>query len=229
MTKRIAAFLSAMILLVALATAASAVSVPDLSRRGTVNATLCYGDSPVSGGSLTLYRVAEIQVENNADYSFCLTGEFAGADVKLDALDDLETAAALAQFVLEHDLEGTLQKIGESGKVSFGDLELGLYLVIQQEAAEGFKEIAPFLVSLPGMKDGIYIYEVDASPKLSLILTPTEPPTEPTTEPTEPPPPKLPQTGLLLWPIPVLAIGGLLLMVIGWALRTSERKQGHEG
>ncbi len=37
------------------------------------------------------------------------------------------------------------------------------------------------------------------------------------------PPPKLPQTGMLWWPVPVLACGGLLLVLAGWMVR---RKQG---
>ena len=58
---------------------------------------------------------------------------------------------------------------------------------------------------------------------------PTEPPTEPTepevptepTEPTEPPPPPppppphLPQTGQLNWPIPVMAMMGCAMFVLG--------------
>lgn len=38
------------------------------------------------------------------------------------------------------------------------------------------------------------------------------------TRPSEPPP-KLPQTGMLWWPVPVLACGGLLLIVIGFVRR----------
>ena len=38
------------------------------------------------------------------------------------------------------------------------------------------------------------------------------------TRPSEPPP-KLPQTGMLWWPVPVLACGGLLLIAVGLIVR----------
>ena len=50
----------------------------------------------------------------------------------------------------------------------------------------------------------------------------TEPSTEPDTEPTQPPKPEepeLPQTGMLWWPIPVLAVLGLVLMIIGVVMK----------
>lgn len=44
------------------------------------------------------------------------------------------------------------------------------------------------------------------------------------TRPSEPPP-KLPQTGMLWWPVPLLACGGLLLVAIGFFMR---RRQGDQ-
>lgn len=44
------------------------------------------------------------------------------------------------------------------------------------------------------------------------------------TRPSEPPP-KLPQTGMLWWPVPVLACGGLLLIIIGCFVRRRRREQ----
>ena len=44
-----------------------------------------------------------------------------------------------------------------------------------------------------------------------------EPPPPPTTTPVKPPA-ILPQTGLLWWPVPVLAVAGLLLMILGWSV-----------
>lgn len=65
---------------------------------------------------------------------------------------------------------------------------------------------------------------------------PTEPPTEPETEPSTEPStepeteepddtPKLPQTGLLWWPVPVLAGGGMVLFTIGWFLNRREEDE----
>ena len=44
---------------------------------------------------------------------------------------------------------------------------------------------------------------------------PETPNTPPPTEPGKPDQPSLPQTGQLWWPVPLLLVGGLLLVVIG--------------
>ena len=42
------------------------------------------------------------------------------------------------------------------------------------------------------------------------------------------PPTKLPQTGQLNWPVPVLVVLGLALFSLGWGLRFGRRKDSHE-
>ena len=55
---------------------------------------------------------------------------------------------------------------------------------------------------------------------------PTQPPTEPPTEPTEPDGPDLPQTGQMNWPVPVLAMMGMLLVMAGfWFCMTGRRER----
>ena len=79
------------------------------------------------------------------------------------------------------------------------------------------------------MKEGDeLIYDVDASPK-PLQPQPSEPttPTEPSkpSEPTEPTEPYLPQTGQLKWPIPVLAIIGMVFLLAGLLVLLRSRKR----
>ena len=58
--------------------------------------------------------------------------------------------------------------------------------------------------------------------------TPPEEPEEPDTPdgPGTPEEPGLPQTGMLWWPAPLLACGGLLLFLIGWGMRRYEKHEG---
>ena len=95
-----------------------------------------------------------------------------------------------------------------------------MYLLVQNQAAEGYQAAAPFLVSVPMNEDGTYIYDVDASPKVELTKAPQPTPT--------PKPPTLAQTGQLNWPVPVLAIIGLCLFSLGWLLRFGRKKDGYE-
>ena len=201
------------------------------------------------GGELTIYRVAEVQ-RKNGDLSFEYCGDFYGCGIALGDLTDSTLAAQLQEF-LPAGAEGTVQTVGSDGTVTFDDLELGLYLVVQTKASAGYKAVNPFLVSLPLAEDGQWLYDVDASPKVgaytpetpetpdtpstpvspdgpSTPATPDSPdaPNEPSTpadtdtpaQPGRPANPALPKTGQLNWPVPVMAVSGLLLFAFGWTL-----------
>ena len=51
--------------------------------------------------------------------------------------------------------------------------------------------------------------------------TDTEVPSDPTV-------PELPVTGQLSWPVPVLALCGMLVFVVGWRLYSADRKDSYE-
>lgn len=230
MRKRLLCFLCALLLFSAAASAVCAVEVPDLSRLGSIAMTMTYEGEAIPGGSLTLYRVALVQAEGG-DYSFRYVDAYADCAVELTEPFSGTMAQALAEYTAAASIPGIKQEIDGQGRVTFRDLELGLYLLVQEDAAEGYTAVRPFLVSVPGKKDGSYCYDVDASPKLALEPAPTE-----TTEPTEPPDtteppttePRLPQTGQHNWPIPILAASGLLLFMLGWYMRRSGQTEKNE-
>lgn len=222
---------------------------------GTIRVTLydSANDKALSGGKLTLYRVAEVK-RKNGDLSYEYCGDFYGCGIALGDLTDSTLAAQLQEY-LPQSADGTTKTIDADGNVTFRDLELGLYLIVQTEASKGYEPINPFLVSLPMAEDGKWNYEVDASPKVG-ACTPSKPDTPPTppTPPDTPTPPDnpdnpvvpgtpdnpaapgnpdspllpghpdspvmsgLPQTGQLNWPVPVLAVSGVVLFAFGWAL-----------
>ena len=66
------------------------------------------------------------------------------------------------------------------------------------------------------------IYDIEANPKTTPAIIPTPIPT-PTPTPNDP---KLPQTGQLNWPVPVLAASGLAMIIIGFGIYTKGRKNG---
>ena len=228
--KRIMAILAAAALLLSLSICAAASSAPDWSQdgRSSISIHLNLPEDLETYGDLRLYRVGDIQ-EDDGNYSFVPTGIFAE---KWDMYEDLfsaQLALDLASYAAEQKVTYLIQDIGEDGTAMFTDLELGLYLVVQENPAEGYEPIKPFLIGVPNTKDGNYVYQVDASPKVQLETAPTEPskPSEPT-EPTEPSPPDLPQTGQMNWPVPVLAVVGLILVLTGARLCNGKRRSGHE-
>ena len=218
---------------------------------GTIRVTLydSANDKALSGGKLTLYRVAEVKRQNgNLIYEYC--GDFYGCGIALGDLTDSTLAGQLQEF-LPANAEGIVQAVSNDGNVVFDDLELGLYLVVQTKASNGYKPVNSFLVSLPMAEDGQWNYEVDASPKVGAYTPEPETPPSPPDTPDKPDKPDtpdtpetpdnpvspgkpdnpvapghpdnpvmsgLPQTGQLNWPVPVLAVSGVVLFAFGWAL-----------
>ena len=211
----------------------------------------------LSGGELTVYRVAEVQRKNgNLNFEYC--GDFDGCAIELGDLTDSTLAGQLQEY-LSDNAEGTVREVDANGNVNFDDLELGLYLVVQTKASKGYKPVNSFLVSLPMAEDGEWNYEVDASPKVGAYTPEPETPPFPPDKPDKPDTPDtpenpgnpdnpvapenpdnpvapgspdnpvlpghpdnpvmngLPQTGQLNWPIPMMAVSGMLLFAFGWA------------
>ena len=93
----------------------------------------------LSGGELTVYRVAEVQRKNgNLSFEYC--GDFDGCAIELGDLTDSTLAGQLQEF-LPANAEGIVQAVSNDGNVVFDDLELGLYLVVQTKASNGYKPV----------------------------------------------------------------------------------------
>lgn len=223
--KRLSALLFTMLLCCTFCIPVCAHEVPDMTRTGSITAAMTYEGENVGGGSLTLYRAGDVS-EDDGNYSFTLTDDFAESRLALDNISDAALAEDLAEYADMNNVSGTTVEIGADGKVTAGNLKLGLYLVVQTEAAEGYEAVSPFLVSVPMYENGTYVYNVNAEPKMETLTPAPVTPDEPET-PSEPSPgSKLPQTGQLNWPVPVLTVAGLCLILAGWELRVG--KHGYE-
>ncbi len=211
--KRISAWLLAVCCMFASGITVYAYDVPNNDQKGSISVSMTYDGATVSGGTLTLYRVGEI-LEYDGTYRFALTGKFVNSGASLEDISSSELAEHFAAYASESGTASIASAVvGSDGTVVFSGLEIGLYLVFQKEAADGYEAATPFLVSVPMNENGTYIYDVDASPKVELKKASVP------SEPVEPSDPSLPQTGQLNWPIPLMAVLGLCLFLLGWALR----------
>lgn len=181
---------------------------------GSVRITLHDLDTkqPVTGAVWRLYQVASLQ--GNA---YVLTTAFAASGVDVQNLQSAD-AKQLAAYAAQ--LEGQEQSAGSGGSVQFSDLALGAYLLVQTGGQDAYSIAEPFLVCVPMTSaDGsTLIYDIDASPKVSVKPAP-----DPTPSPT-PTGPKLPQTGQLNWPIPVLAAAGMTIFIVGFLVYIKGKK-----
>ena len=216
MVKKIAVFLITLLLISALAVSAIAHPVPDLSLNGSITFQMDWNGESLNNGKLNLYKVGEV-VEINGDFVFAPIEAFADVE-DLDYTDVSDTLFAQQLLTLAKDaqLEKLTTPIAD-GKAEFQDVVTGLYVVWQDaaDATKGFAAINPFLISMPRFQDGEYVTEVVAEPKVGFE---TIPPT------TKPPADRVPQTGQLNWPVPVLAISGAALFIFGFVLWTGRKR-----
>lgn len=168
---------------------------------GSIQVELRCAGEPVDGGSLSLYCVGEWKASG-----LVLCRDFRDCTAMLDAPGP-ETARALAAYAVAHGAVGRTAAVGQAGTVCFDGLPAGLYLIVQAESAPGYEAIRPFLVLLTGDSEDS---TVTAVPKMT---------------PEEPSDPRLPQTGQLKWPVPLLLAAGLLLCAAGVTLMLRGRQR----
>ena len=158
----------------------AATDKPDPGRTGSISVTMRDEEhTAVGGGTLTLYTVAEFRQENG-QYFWVYTEEFKNCGLKLEHLSDASSAKTLQGYAQAQHLQGVQTEISPEGELIFEDLGLSLYLIVQEDAADSYYPINPFVVSVPFQENGQWEYEVDASPKMELYTrkppTPVEPP-----------------------------------------------------
>ena len=217
MKKMLLIVLTAVLLVASLPMTVLAHDVPDLTQNGTITLTVAFDEKPLNGGELELHLVGNIK-EDDGNYSFVLAADFGGKTMTEADLNDPALAIDLAKDITNTTPAATA-KIKE-GKAVFNNVNPGLYLVCQKTATPGFAAMNPFLLSMPNFVGGKYVTDITAEPKVGLE---TLPPTAPSVTQ-----PALPQTGQLNWPIPVLAVLGLALVVVGIVLKT-RKKATYEG
>lgn len=219
----ISALLALLVLLCLPLSAAAAHPVPDESQDGhcSITITMTYKGKAVPGGTLALYKVGDVQ-EDDGNYSFVPVKAIQSDISEFGNIESSDLPGKLAK--LEKKLTPVTTKpvtIDKNGTVTFSNLEFGLYLVVQKTAASGYGKTSPFLVSVPYLYKGEYKYNVTSQPKTDL---------EREVKPTTPPSSgggggKLPQTGQLWWPVPVLVCMGLGCIAVGLIRR---REAGDE-
>ena len=223
MRKHAISGLLALLFLLALPLSAAAHAVPDESRNGhcSITVSMTYKGKAVRGGTLALYKVGDV-AENDGNYSFVPVKEIQADIPEFGDIESPDLAGKLCK--LESKLTPVTdlpKKVGEDGKATFSNLTFGLYLVVQKTAASGYGKTAPFLVSVPYLYADEYQYDVTSQPKTDL---------EREVKPTSPPSPgggggKLPQTGQLWWPVPVLTCAGLGCIAVGLFHRREDRNE----
>ena len=154
-----------MILILSLANTAFAVE-----KTGSVSVTLAdQGENvPVEGAVLDLYFVAKAEMTESGELIYSYTKDFEGMGVELD---DHALSSKLDAYISANDVDSIKMSTDKNGSVTFDDLSLGLYYVKQNEGVGGYSPCKPFLVTVPFFANGVYVYDVNATPKTEIEET----------------------------------------------------------
>lgn len=152
---------------------ALAAETIDLSARGSITIRLRDTSGTVlSGGEVEIYQVATIQ-RDGSGYKYVYVNGF-GADVETLPNSEIDkTDLNFINGLVEHanQTEPTQsQNISADGVVTFRDLPVGVYLVVQSRLSSGNRGFNPFIVTIPNREDGKLVYDVkNVAPKVGPI------------------------------------------------------------
>ena len=208
-------------LLLGSSVAVCAQDVPDLNKTGSITVEMRYDQKAVTGGELALYKVGNAK-EENGDYGFLKTDDFSGFPGDITATDSEELPDQLKKYISQNKIKEQVLQKNSDGEITFDNLNTGLYLIIQTQASDGYEAMNPFLVNVPLLEDGKYVYQINAKGKFELKKS--EMP-EGRSEKQKVFDKHLPQTGQMKWPIPILAVGGVILFLLGWLLKAGGKKE----
>lgn len=225
MRRRFLILIAVLIMLCSISVSAYAHPLPDLDSNGSLTINMNYDGKPITGGEFTIYRVADITFDDG-DCVFRLIEEIdPNRPIETNLWSWYHTLDLVGLVRYNPDVDSYTAPIVD-GKAVFTDVKPGLYAVMQYYHADGFDSVPAFMISVPWFDGEQYIQDVVADPKTPIELGgPDE-----TTNPTKPTTPgdKLPQTGQLNWPVPILAVAGLALFVFGWWMRFGKKKESYE-
>ena len=140
----------------------------DAARLGSVSVTLMdqVEKTPISGAELSLYYVASVEQTANHDLIYTFTKAFETCGC---ALADPKLSTKLEAFVQEHAIPAERLVTDARGSVSFANLPLGLYFVMQTNTVAGYAPCTSFLVTVPNYDTSGYVYDVNASPRTDIV------------------------------------------------------------
>lgn len=227
MKNRILSVLLALAMMFALAVNASATGeMPPLDEKGSLTLVMSYNGQALKDGKVNILRIGTVEKISENTYDFWIFSDLGKQTLTQEELYDPDVAKDLLVKGKKQYMKNILSAPIMEGSVVFKDLDTGLYVVWQEEvdACEGLSAFQPFLISVPRWQYDHYDLNVAAAPKVPIKPEPPEP-TEP---PGPPPPPELPNTGQLNWPIPMMAIAGVMLIVIGLILCANRKRNEYE-
>lgn len=130
----------------------------DLGKYGSISITLKDENKYIDNVEIEIIKISDAFIDSN-NLSFKYIDEL--SDCKLD----LEN---ITKCINNHNFN-SLKKTTNKGVVTFNDLPLGIYYIRQINQVENYSTINTFLIALPQEIDNLWVYDIDATPKINIV------------------------------------------------------------
>lgn len=141
----------------------------DFNSKGSIEITLSEktDNEKIEGAEILLYKVADAKSENH-NLVFEYINELKSCNASLNDLETKSKSEDIEKCINEN-INSLKQITDVNGTVKYNDLDLGLYLVKQNNIVKGYSKIDSFLVMIPKITDNKWIYDIKSTPKTDII------------------------------------------------------------
>lgn len=140
----------------------------DFNKKGSLEITLSEKEdnSKISGAEITIYKVADAK-EKDYNLVFQYVDNFK-CSASLDNLESKELTNEINKCIDDNTI--SFKKVtNKDGKVTFNNLDLGLYIVKQTNKVKGYSQISPYLISIPKVLNNEWTYNIVSKPKTEIL------------------------------------------------------------
>lgn len=140
----------------------------DFNKKGSLEITLSEKEdnSKINGAEITIYKVADAK-EKDYNLVFQYVDNFK-CSASLDNLESKELTNEINKCI--DDNTTSFKKVtNKDGKVTFNNLDLGLYIVKQTNKVKGYSQISPYLISIPKVLNNEWTYNIVSKPKTEIL------------------------------------------------------------
>lgn len=144
--------------------------IVDLSKKGSLSITLINEEynEKVTGAEIEVIKVGTVGIQNN-NLSYSLVSELSNCNISLSNILDESLKGKIVNCVNSNNYNGSVGTTDESGNVKYNDLDLGLYLIRQNNILDGYSAIESYLITIPTLNDNLWVYDIDSVPKTEII------------------------------------------------------------
>lgn len=144
-------------------------NIVDISKKGSLNIRLSTNNSEViKDTEITIYKVGEAAIENS---NLIFKNVLEIDSCKIDFTKDKNITSSMVECIQNTSVKKETNKTDRDGKVSFTNLDLGLYLVVQASDVKGYSKIDPYLAMIPREIDNNWTYDIVSMPKTEIYQT----------------------------------------------------------